>query len=70
MRNFQSEADDQREEIRRQLKIIGLADDDLIINQLYLRKSIKINQYQYLKLDNTLNGVHLIISNSPNRTKK
>lgn len=70
MRNFQSEADDQREEIRRQLKITGLADDDLIINQLYLRKSIKINQYQYLKLDNTLNGVHLIISNSPNRTKK
>lgn len=70
MRNFQSEADDQREEIRRQLKITGLADDDLIINQLYLRKSIKINQYQYLKLDNTLNGVHLIISNSPNRTKQ
>lgn len=73
-RNFQSEADDQREQIRKQLKIMGISDDDFTINRLYLRESIKINQNQYLKLDNTLNGVHLIICNSPknrlNSTKK
>lgn len=60
--------------VRKQLKIIGIPDDDLAVNQLYLRESIKINQNQYLKLDNTLNGVHLIIYNSPknklNSTKK
>lgn len=61
---------DQREEIRKQLKIIGLPDDDFIINRLYLRESIEINQNQYLKLDNTLTGVHLIFSDSPNQPKK
>lgn len=65
-----SPTDDQREEIRKQLKIIGLPDDDFIINRLYLRENIKINDSQYLKLDNTLNGVHLIVSNSPSRTRK
>lgn len=73
-RNFQSEADDQREQIRKQLKIMGISDDDFTINRLYLRESIKINQNQYLKLDDTLNGVHLIVCNSPknrfNHTKK
>lgn len=65
-----SPTDDQREEIRKQLKIIGLPDDDFIINRLYLRENIKFNDSQYLKLDNTLNGVHLIVSNSPSRTRK
>ena len=61
---------DQREEIRKQLKIIGLPDDNSFINRLYLRENIKINDSQYLKLDNTLSGVHLIVSNSPNRPQK
>ncbi|WP_392565156.1 replication endonuclease [Utexia brackfieldae] len=73
-RKFKNDGDDQREQIRRELKIMGLSDDDFIINQLYLRKNIKINQNQYIKLDNTLNGVHLIVSNSPgdkvNHSKK
>jgi hypothetical protein len=73
-RNFQSEADDQREQIRKQLKIMNIYDDNFTINRLYLRESIKINQDQYLKLDNTLDGVHLIICNSPknrlNQNKK
>lgn len=56
---------DQREEIRKQLKIIGLPDDNFTVNRLYLRESIKISQNQYLKLDDTLNGVHLIVCNSP-----
>ncbi|GAA5113440.1 replication endonuclease [Orbus sasakiae] len=72
--NFKDDADDQREEIKKQLKIIGIPDDDLAVNRLYLRESIKISQNQYLKLDNTLNGVHLIVCNSPqnrqNSTKK
>lgn len=62
-RNFQSEADDQREQIRKQLKIMGISDDDFTINRLYLRESIKISHNQYLKLDNALNGVHLIVFN-------
>ncbi|OCG19642.1 replication endonuclease [Gilliamella sp. WF3-4] len=61
---------DQREEIRKQLKIIGLPDDNFTINRLYLRESIKISESQWLKLDNTLDGVHLIVSNSPSRFKK
>ncbi|OCG60791.1 replication endonuclease [Gilliamella sp. Nev3-1] len=65
-----SPQDDQREEIRKQLKIIGLPDDNFTINKLYLRESIKISESQYLKLDNTLDGVHLIVSNSPSRFKK
>lgn len=65
-RNFNDEVYDQREQIRKQLKIIGIPDDDLAVNQLYLRESIKISQNQHLKLDNTLNGVHLIVCNSPN----
>lgn len=62
-RNFKNEADDQREQIRKQLRIIGVPDDDLAVNRLYLRESIKINHKQYIKLDNTLNGVHLIVCN-------
>ena len=65
-----SSLDDQREEIRKQLKIIGLPDDNFTVNRLYLRESIKISRNQYLKLDNTLDGVHLIVSNSPSRPKK
>ncbi|OCG31499.1 hypothetical protein A9G33_00215 [Gilliamella sp. Choc3-5] len=65
-----SSLDDQREEIRKQLKIIGLPDDNFTVNRLYLRESIKISHNQYLKLDNTLNGVHLIVSNSPSRPRK
>lgn len=65
-----SPTDDQREEIRKQLKIIGLPDDDFIINRLYLRENIKFNDSQYLKLDNTLNGVHLIVSDSWSRPRK
>ncbi|NUF27029.1 replication endonuclease [Gilliamella sp. ESL0254] len=61
---------DQREEIRKQLKTIGLPDDNFTVNRLYLRESIKISHNQYLKLDNTLNGVHLIVSNSPSRPRK
>ncbi|OCG78790.1 hypothetical protein A9G42_01915 [Gilliamella sp. Nev6-6] len=61
---------DQREEIRKQLKTIGLPDDNFTINRLYLRKSLKISENQWLKLDNTLDGVHLIVSNSPSRFKK
>ncbi|KFA59065.1 Phage replication protein [Gilliamella apicola] len=65
-----SSLDDQREEIRKQLKIIGLPDDNFTVNRLYLRESIKISHNQYLKLDNTLNSVHLIVSNSPSRPRK
>ena len=61
---------DQREEIRKQLKIIGLSDDDSTVNQLYLRESIKISENQWLKLDNILSGVHLIVSNSPSIPRK
>lgn len=61
---------DQREEIRKQLKIIGLSDDDSTVNRLYLRESIKISENQWLKLDNILSGVHLIVSNSPSITRK
>ena len=53
---------------------MNISDDDFTINRLYLRESIKIRQNQYLKLDDTLNGVHLIICNSSknrlNSTKK
>lgn len=56
---------DQRAEIKKQLKIIGLSDDNSTINRLYLRESIKISENRWLKLDNTLNGVHLIVSDSP-----
>ena len=61
---------DQREEIRKQLKIIGLPDDNSTINRLYLRESIKISDNQWLKLDNILNGVHLIVSDLPSIPRK
>lgn len=61
---------DQREEIRKQLKIIGLPDDNSTINRLYLRESIKISENRWLKLDNTLNGVHLIVSDLPSMPRK
>ncbi len=61
---------DQREEIRKQLKIIGLPDDNSTINRLYLRESIKISENRWLKLDNTLNGVHLIVSDLPSIPRK
>lgn len=60
----------ERQIIEQQLKIIGVPNDDLTINRLYLRQNIKINAKQYLKLDNQLNGVHLIISQAPVRTIK
>lgn len=61
--DFTDEIDDQREKIRQQLKIIGIPDDDVSITRLFLREKLKINQNQYLKLDNVLNGVHLIVCN-------
>jgi hypothetical protein len=61
---------DQREEIRKQLKIIGLPDDNSTINRLYLRESIKISENQWLKLDNILSGVHLIVSDLPSMSRK
>lgn len=61
---------DQRAEIKKQLKIIGLSDDNSTINRLYLRESIKISENRWLKLDNTLNGVHLIVSDSPSIPRK
>ena len=65
-----SPLDDQREEIKKQLRIIGLPDDDFTVNRLFFRHSIQINHNQYLKLDNTLDGVHLIFSNSPSVPRK
>ena len=65
-----SPLDDQREEIKKQLRIIGLPDDDFTVNRLFFRRSIQINRDQYLKLDNTLDGVHLIFSNSPSVPRK
>lgn len=65
-----SPLDDQREEIKKQLRIIGLPDDDFTVNRLFFRHSIQINRDQYLKLDNTLGGVHLIFSNSPSVPRK
>lgn len=65
-----SPLDDQREEIKKQLRIIGLPDDDFTVNRLFFRHSIQINHNQYVKLDNTLDGVHLIFSNSPSVPRK
>ena len=65
-----SPLDDQREEIKKQLRVIGLPDDDFTVNRLFFRHSIQINRDQYLKLDNTLDGVHLIFSNSPSVPRK
>ncbi|MCX8578442.1 hypothetical protein J3U35_03215, partial [Gilliamella sp. B2717] len=65
-----SPLDDQREAIKKQLRIIGLPDDDFTVNRLFFRRSIQINHNQYLKLDNTLDGVHLIFSNSPSVPRK
>ncbi|MCX8587279.1 MULTISPECIES: replication endonuclease [unclassified Gilliamella] len=65
-----SPLDDQREAIKKQLRIIGLPDDDFTVNRLFFRRSIQINRDQYLKLDNTLDGVHLIFSNSPSVPRK
>lgn len=65
-----STPDDQREKIKKQLKIIGLPDDDFTVNRLYSRESIEISRNRYLKLDNALSGVHLIFSDLPSKPKK
>ena len=53
----------QRQIIKQQLKIIGLPDNDLNVNRLYLRQSIKLNARQHLLLTDALNGPHLIVTN-------
>ena len=58
-----NDCEQQRQIIKQQLKIIGLADNDFNVNRLYLRESIKINPYQHLMLTDRLDGLHLIISN-------
>ena len=60
----------QRQEIKQQLKIIGLPDNDLNVNQLYLRRSIRLNAHQHLILTDSLNGFHLIVNNHYIEPKK
>ena len=63
-------SEQQRQIIKQQLKIIGLPDNDLNVNRLYLRQSIKLNTHQHLKLSDTLNGLHLIITDHCTGAKK
>ena len=63
-------SEQQRQIIKQQLKIIGLPDNDLNVNRLYLRQSIKLNPNQHLKLSDTLNGLHLIITDHCTGAKK
>ena len=63
-------SEQQRQIIKQQLKIIGLPDNDLNVNRLYLRQSIKLNPHQHLKLSDTLNGLHLIITDHCTGAKK
>ena len=60
----------QRQDIKQQLKIIGLPDNDLNVNQLYLRRSIRLNAHQHLILSDSLNGFHLIVNNHYIEPKK
>ena len=63
-------SEQQRQIIKQQLKIIGLPDNDINVNRLYLRQSIKLNTHQHLILSDTLNGLHLIITDHCIETKK
>ncbi|KES14368.1 hypothetical protein GASC598B02_002640, partial [Gilliamella apicola SCGC AB-598-B02] len=63
-------SEQQRQTIKQQLKIIGLPDNDLNVNQLYLRRSVKINTHQHLILTDSLNGLHLIVNNQYIKQKK
>ena len=63
-------SEQQRQIIKQQLKIIGLPDNDINVNRLYLRQSIKLNTHQHLILSDTLNGLNLIITDHCIETKK
>ena len=63
-------SEQQRQTIKQQLKIIGLPDNDLNVNQLYLRRSIRLNAHQHLILTDSLNGLHLIVNNHYIKQKK
>ena len=60
----------QRQAIKQQLKIIGLPDNDLNVNHLYLRRSIRLNAHQSLILTDYLKGLHLIVNNHYIELKK